>query len=529
MDNPKAAKLNKLFNSIVAGTITLTARNNALFLESISSSLEPERRVHAIINSTAGLDVLRKSLTLDTSISFLNKSAPILLRALAAPDIADINGGSYIHKLIECVVRPPATFWDAFLCAFQANQLEPDAQESFAWLLLQVVLLPVNTDRSYDRPAINASIIKTLLNSPRSSVRSMAAKINHVINHSGSTPRNELLNGPGGRHDNDPIDFRQISILPTPDELESMSEPFLRPSSWLEDPATENRRLAMHLDNQFRLLREDMVGEMREELQIALGKKSGKYRGFVIEGLVLKDLYCKRSDDDTNVRYTNVRYGGGRNRFGETRVREKDYLWVPWALTFEHKGDSFWFKKCKNAKAREAYLQDNPRFLRHQSLACLIADGEVVAFPSIVRDEKLLANNRPIFVLRFDNGKKGITNALMRLPKAKHVKLIQIDAAVFAYEPILTALQMKRTLPLEEEILFFKEGMVLNPPAHQPKDVVAAIKSAPTRNLQDFLDTPKPIHLDRAQADALVNALSQRVALIQGPPGMFTVRRFFIH
>ena len=82
MDNPKAAKLNKHFDSIVAGTTTLTAQNNVLFLESISSSLEPERRVHAIINSTVGLDVLRKSLTLDTSIAFLNNPAPILLRAL---------------------------------------------------------------------------------------------------------------------------------------------------------------------------------------------------------------------------------------------------------------------------------------------------------------------------------------------------------------------------------------------------------------------------------------------------------------
>ena len=205
----------------------------------------------------------------------------------------------------------------------------------------------------------------------------------------------------------------------------------------------------MHLENHFCLLREDMVGEIREEVQIALGNKTEKYSGFVIEGLALKDLYCKRSDDDTN-----VRYGGGRNRFGENRIREKDYLWVPWPLTLEHKGDSFWFKKCKNAKAREAYFKDNPRFLRHQSLACLIADGEVVAFPSIVRDEKLLANNRPIIVLQFDNGKQG--NALMRLPKAKHVQLIHIDTAVFSYEPILTALQMKRTLPLEEKILFFR-------------------------------------------------------------------------
>ena len=132
MDNPKAAKPNKLFNSIVAGTTTLTTRNNVLFLESSSSSLEPERRVDTIISSAMGLDVLRKALTLDTSISFLNNSAPILLPALAAPDVADINGGSYIHKLMECILQPPATFWGPFLRAFQANQLEPDAQESFA-------------------------------------------------------------------------------------------------------------------------------------------------------------------------------------------------------------------------------------------------------------------------------------------------------------------------------------------------------------------------------------------------------------
>jgi hypothetical protein len=177
-------------------------------------------------------------------------------------------------------------------------------------------------------------------------------------------------------------------------------------------------------------------------------------------------------------------------------------------------------------KRGKRYLKDNPRFLRHQSLTCLIADGEVVAFPSIVRDEKLLAEERPILVLRFDNGRQGITNALMRVPKAKHVKLIHIDTAVFAYEPILTSLQSKHSIPMEEEILFFKDGMTLDPPIHQPKATVAAIKAAPTKNLQHLLNNSKPIRLDQAQADALTNALSQRVALIQGPPGMCTVHRF---
>jgi hypothetical protein len=267
MGSLRAAKLSKLFHSIVAGTEPLTAQNNPLFLESISSSPHPATCVHAIINNDTGLQALRESLTLDTSIAFLNKSAAKLLHAFAAPDIAAINGGSYVQSLVGCMIQPPATFWDAFLRAFQANQLEPDAQESFAWLLLQLVLLPINEARPYGKLAKNPSIINSLLDSPYSGVRSIAAKIKHVVNHSAFTPRSELLNGPGGRHDNDHLHFRNISILPTTDELNFTSEKaFLRPSSWLEDPATEKNRVAMHFDNQFRLLREDMVAELREEV-----------------------------------------------------------------------------------------------------------------------------------------------------------------------------------------------------------------------------------------------------------------------
>ena len=517
MDNPRAAKLSKLFHSIVTGTEPLTAQNNPLFVESISSSPDPAGRVHDIINSAKGLQALRKSLTLDTSIAFLNKSAAKLLHAFTAPEIATIDEGSYVQNLVECMMQPPATFWDAFLRAFQAKQLEPDAQESFAWLLLRLVLLPVKKGRPYDKLAKNPLIINSLLDSRRSSVRSIAAKISHVVNHSGSTPRSELLNGPGGRHDNDYMDFRQISILPTADELEFTSEKaFIRPSGWLEDPATEKDRLAIHLDNQFRLLREDMVAELREEVQIALGKKNGKHRGFVINGLILKDIYFKKSDAELNPRTA----GGSRNPGENRENKEKDYHWTPWALTFECKSDFWQFKKCKDAKARETHLKENPRFLRHQSLTCLIADDEILAFPSIVRDEKLLAKARPVLVLRFDNGKQGITSSLMRIPKAKHVKLIHIDTAVFAYEPVLTSLQLKRSMPLEREILFFKDGMTLDPPIHQQKEIVAAIKAAPAQNLQHLLNTPKPIYLDPAQVTALTNALSQKVALIQGPPGM---------
>jgi hypothetical protein len=71
--------------------------------------------------------------------------------------------------------------------------------------------------------------------------------------------------------------------------------------------------------------------------------------------------------------------------------------------------------------------------------------------------------------------------------------------------------------------------MTLHPPIHQPKAIVEAIKAAPTQNLQRLLGTSKPIYLDPAQVSALTNALSQKVALIQGPPGMCTPSRSTAH
>jgi hypothetical protein len=74
----------------------------------------------------------------------------------------------------------------------------------------------------------------------------------------------------------------------------------LRRSTFLDDPATEHNRIALHLDNQFRLLREDMLSEMKEELHIATGGKKGHHRGVKIKGLILKELECGQPTSEIN-------------------------------------------------------------------------------------------------------------------------------------------------------------------------------------------------------------------------------------
>ena len=491
MDNPKAAKLSKLFGAVISGRQPLTLNNNRLFLEALYTSPDPAGCVDNIVTSPKGLSLLQSSLRMDLSTSFLNDTAVKVVQAIAAPEVSSIANGTHVQKVVMSIVEPPI-FWGAFLRAFQAGQLDTKAQHAFAWLLLQLVMLPLDKSGDYLPLAQDPSIIDALAASPDAKVQALGSQISYCVKNLGISSHSDLQNGPGGRHDNDYADFREIAILPTAAELESTSEmAFLRPSSWLDDPSKEKTRVPDHLDNQFRLLREDMVSEMREEVQIALGKKKRNHKGFIIDGIVLRNVYFKGSDN-----------------------RE-----CKWAMTFQCKADLWQFKKCRDAKERIAYVKDNPRLMKHHSLTCLLIDGQPAAFPSVIRDDMLLAQKPPTIVLRFDD-KRSIVNALIRVPSAKEIKLIQIDTAVFSYEPILTALQEKKGLPLEEEILFFKEGVGLSRPIHYPSSLVTAIQHQ-TTDLQSLLSTKNPINLDQAQRDALVNALSQRVALIQGPPGAY--------
>jgi len=69
---------------------------------------------------------------------------------------------------------------------------------------------------------------------------------------------------PGGRHDNDAVNFRDVRLLPTAEELGSDAKPYLPlaggANSFLEDPET---RL---IDRNFRLLRHDAVCAMKETI-----------------------------------------------------------------------------------------------------------------------------------------------------------------------------------------------------------------------------------------------------------------------
>ncbi|KZP30812.1 P-loop containing nucleoside triphosphate hydrolase protein [Athelia psychrophila] len=463
----------------------------ALFLQAVSAQPDVATSISSIIASQKGLAAVQDAIRSDFSPDFLNGPASLFLEYLRDPTLKTIGSGQFLTKIILAMVEPPI-FWNGFVDAFRSVQLNDATQACFAWLLLQLLLLPDETGQAYRPVAEDKLTLNLLLNIRHPDGKAFGHQIEQVLTTSAAATQPDAGFSPGGRHNNDFVDFREIAILPTSDEITCKEPPFLRHSASIDDPDTRDTRASIYLDNQFRLLREDMLNEMREELQVVMGLKKGRAgRGVIIDGMSVLDIHC-----------------------GPTGKRCK------WGLTFKCDAD---LPAFKGQKKRVHYLKNDmqgKKILRHQSLVCLLVDGEICAFPIINRDEELLAKEPPIIVLQFD-GPRSVSRTLVKMKTAKKIKMVQINTATFAYEPILSALQNIKGIPLSNEILFWDKDIIIQLADQTPEveDLVRKIRRHPQQDISSYLGSSKNIILDKAQEVSLLTGLTQRVSLIQGPPG----------
>ena len=484
------AKLNRFFNAVVRGEQSLkTSKDGNLFIEAVCGQPDPPSCIDKIVSGPSGVAALQIALRCSDSVDFQNGPATFLVRYIQSSGLGSIHEGKYLHQVVQNIIEPPF-FWDPFLASFRNHTLGLEAQQCFGWLLSEMISLPDGKGVPYLLVAQDVSIQTQFDTSASFEVRAIGQKIKHLASVFGSSHDEDSAAGPGGRHDNDFTDFREIAIHPTADELLSEERPFLREAQDIEDPRNSNKRLALHLDNQFRLLRQDMLTEMREELQIVFGKKRGRHRGLVVDGLALHDIEC-----------------------GDHMNRKP----LPWGLRFRCINDLRQFAHLK-PQARRDHLSNNRNVFKHQSLACLIIDNDIVSFPTIHRDIDQLAQMPPVVTLQF-TGKSSTLKSLLKIKTARNIRLVQIDTAVFAYEPILRGLQELRDPPLIEELLFWESGKAMNPPSHAPSKLIAMLEARPSQDLRDALGLTMSVKLDHSQFTSLLTGLKQRVSLIQGPPG----------
>jgi AAA domain len=485
-DTNRSARLRNLLAKVLRGDESITNRTAKLFLEAISDQQQPTTCIQRIAASAHGFSALQSSLSSDNSVAFFNGPVAAFLHYLRAPDLKTVCGGEVLRQVVLRVVTTPLA-WPSFVEAAKSGKLVDRALEAFAWLLLQLLCLPIEMAVEYVNIALDSAIQKSLLGSSQVETRLLGQRIIHIA---GTASANSAAdeNGPGGRHDNDFAEIRKISILPTPDELLS-KDPYLPRLSDLEDRLCLPEGLAFLVDAQFRLLREDMLRDLREDIRASLDSKATRRKPLVIENLTMSGVHC------------------------DERRR--------WSVRF-HRLPDLPELENKTTAQRKQFLSKNDRFLKHEALACLMVDSDIVTLATIFRDEDMLAQKPPTICLQIPTA--AVESALVRIKTAKvNIRLVQLSTALFAYEPVLQQLKEIKELSLEAEIIQWKEGNTITSPNYHADDkmqnIIQDLKGDYSLDLQDQLQLPSPTRLDASQAVCLLSALIQRLTVIQGPPG----------
>jgi hypothetical protein len=386
---------------------------------------------------------------------------------------------------------------NALISLFTSNQLADDSLYPFAWLALELISLRAEAQVDV------ASLVKCIsdgqqfLQSQDHATRELGYKIQKVVKIRCSPGQSNEPGGPGGRHDNDFADFRRIRIYPTTDEFLSTQLPYYQTAKEILDTEVD-KRPRVHLDNQFRLLREDMLAELREDIHVATGKKKGRRTALSLSRLRPVDIDI--GDE-------------AAGRFKRSTLLLQCFA----GLTFLEKLD---------AAARKKWLKDHPSFLRHQAFGVLCRGEELLGFAFVDRDIDKLARSPPVISLQFVDD-EGLRRALLALslPNRESVQFILVDTPVFAYEPVLRGLQRISDISLLD--------LLVHPPAIAGSDfqvprklgpLVAKLEAAakslgPNGVVRLTTTSGGKVEIDDSQLAAFLLALTTAVSLIQGPPG----------
>jgi hypothetical protein len=490
-DSSRSTRLAKFLGLVLQGKRGIgNASDTKLFLEAICDQENHQSCVEKLVASSQALVALQSALRFDVSPSFINQNTAHFIKYLSQPAVKQVCNGQFLRQLLLTIVEPP-TLWKALLELYKDRLLAKDSVQAFAWLLLELISLPASSGVDVLQDAQSVSTDGSLLESPSHEIRTLGHKIQHVLLAKSSNSPVDPEFAPGGRHDNDFTDFRKVAIFPTADEFLSAEKPFYRRADAVTEAQPEHR-VAMHLDNQFRLLREDMLAELRNDLQIARGQKKGRRSALVLRKLSPAGISC-----------------------GDEKRRKPCTLAVRCESGLEQ------FANLPLSRRKE-FLNENRTFLKHQSFGCMIRGDEIVAFATVDRNEDALILQPPVVMLQI-SGDEAFKKTLFALRLSNNVEFLLVDTPIFAYEPVLNRLQERVDLPLAEELLDLSPKNRTPESPLIPELVMKQLKESSDNNVKHILKSAKDIRLDPSQMSSLIAGLTQALSLIQGPPGAIQV------
>ncbi|KAK4061577.1 uncharacterized protein Triagg1_10286 [Trichoderma aggressivum f. europaeum] len=495
----RAAKLENLFYSFIKGDRSVRNSQEAKqFFEAVDVLCEHTSAVSCverIIGRKEGLSTVRVAIRSNLSRAFITTATTAFLKRVLHHDVKIINDGLFLEKLLVEILSP-STFWTTFLGFYQCNELEGDTLVAFASLCLEIVSSSSPDIRILSNDVESLMKSSPLTKSSLEEVRTLGYRIEKVIQlRKGPATASIKMNySPGGRHDNDFEDFRKISIFPTADEVSSKEEPFLQRLDDVFEIPRESRT-SSYISWLFRLLREDMLADLREDLQIAWGQKKAKYKPLCLGGLSL------------------VSYDLG------TAFRAR-----PFTLMVQCREGITFPPNKRSPEAKKKYLEEYKNFVKHSAIGALCLEKDIIAFGSIVREVDGLIKDPPVVGIQVtDNaGLKLAIKALMSQDFSR-LKFYVVDTATFSYEPILQRLKEVTEIPIENAIL----DPAGPPPTYDPpprlrafiRELINCRQKGLGAELGPKLGFKRTIQIRDAQLDSLIKGLENPVGQIQGPPG----------
>ena len=318
---------------------------------------------------------------------------------------------------------------------------------------------------------------------------------------------------PGGRHDNDHINFRDIELIPTQEEIVSEQTPWLPLASG--ENAIIKDETARMLDSNFRLLREDAISTFRSNISESKNKwqnarivdvsctNGSRAKGTTLSFVVQLDP--PRSSTKINWAKSRLLPFGGVVAFCKEGIPMK--MATISIRDFEKRGT--WLNSPEGPQIGVTF---------QRGLDFLSSLEEV-------------SSNIPILTRTLEIKKRieGKPSNLRELKKElqdinteySSYTLIEASSSFFSYIPVLNALKDMQTIPLNNELVFSNHSKQNYLPQHvtMPQDekffkgYVCDIENWSTEAIVNATS------LNESQANALRNALTSKVSLIQGPPG----------
>lgn len=485
----RASELAGFFRHVLKGTRNIrNAREAKLFFEAAQNHNQPSSCIEGIVASKNGIDALHLAVRIDLGTAFVKEHTLRFIEVLADDQLKLLADGQILQQALVAMFTPP-TLWNALFRMAKAGEFDGDDLKVFAWLCLELLSVPASMDLDLAADVEDITQNK-LITSEYSEARRLAYKIKHLLQlRKSPTTRAGESYVPGGRHDNDFEDFRKIAVYPTADEFLSTERPFYRRAKEVFE-VNMSERSAAHLDNIYRLTREDLLGELRSDWHNTQVRKRGK-RSSVILGN-LWPIGLELEDD---------------------KFRKKCSMAISCSAGLEQ------LQKMQ-PESRKKWLKDHNNYLRHQAFGALYRGQEIFGFAFVDRDIDQLARSPPVIVLQFAD-ETAFTKALLAFKTPHGLMFTLVDTPVYAYEPVLQRLKNMAELPLQDILLNPSESVndfAPNPALQRVVKRLSSLSETAVIHLR-LCTEDKKFSLDQSQKQSLSNALGQMVSVIQGPPG----------